>query len=265
MYREELKIALEAAKQAADLIMQIDGEESLDVETKSDHSPVTKADKLADQLIRRLLTAHFPRYAILSEEHSDDLARLNNDFVWIVDPLDGTKDFIAKTGEFSVNIALSYQHEIVVGVIAVPAKQTIYYASKNQGSYRKEEGVIKPNQVAEQREQLIVLRSHFHRKKIEDDFLKKNQDLIAVQKPCGSSYKSCLIASGHAHYMLKIGEGTKEWDIAAADLIVREAGGYFADALGRKITYNRSDIRNLNGFVVMNQFNPRLIYKGDNK
>ena len=259
-YKQELRVALEAAKQASALIMQYYQQSSLEVETKSDDSPVTEADKAADAMIRSLLHQHFPHMAILSEETIDDKARLDNDYVWIVDPLDGTKDFIQKTEEFCINIALAYHHEIVLGVIAVPVKDSYYYATKEGGSFRIIRGQTYRNQVAEKSNHLLVLRSHFHGKKIEDDFLATREGFILQQRPCGSAYKTCLIASGEAHYMIKIGEGTKEWDIAASAIIVQEAGGFFSDAYGDPIHFNRNDVQNRNGFLVLNHYNPQLIY-----
>lgn len=260
MYKNELEIALKAAKAAATLIMKYYNKDYT-IETKEDNSPITTADKKADKLILEILKEHFPHHAFLSEESIDDDQRLQNDYLWIIDPIDGTKDFIAKTGEFATNIALAYKKEVVVGVIMAPAKNEIYYASKGNGSYRLIDGKIIQNKTSNKEEKLIVLRSNFHRKKIEDDFLKTIKDLILRQEPRGSSYKACLIASGEADYMLKVGPGTKEWDTAASDLIVSEAGGYFADAFGNKYCYNRQDYNNYKGFVIMNKFNPKLIYK----
>ena len=134
MYELELKIMLEAGKKAREKIMEIYNN-GFTVEIKSDNSPVTQADKQADQIIRNTLKDHFPQYAILTEESNDDLSRLDNDYCFIVDPVDGTKDFVAKNGEFATNIALAYKHEIVVGVVFIPAKGDIYYALKGEGAY----------------------------------------------------------------------------------------------------------------------------------
>ncbi len=261
-YQKELNVALFAAEEAAKLVQTIYQQDDFHVEMKADDSPVTEADQKSDALIRKILMDAFPKYAILSEESEDDLHRLENDYVWIIDPLDGTKDFIAKTGEFSINIALAYQHKIVVGVIAIPAKDEIYYAVSGQGSYRRIHGGQElQNEVAKDTKELIVLRSHFHRKKEEDAFLLSKQDILTKVRSCGSSYKACLIASGKAHYAIKIGDGTKEWDIAASDLIVQEAGGVFLNALGQSIQYNRVDCYNHDGYVIMNIRNEKLLYK----
>ena len=259
-FERELQVALDAAQQAAAVIMQIYQQESdLEIESKSDFSPITVADRKADEIIRGVLGKAFPDYGMLSEELEDEPSRLQKPFVWIVDPLDGTKDFIARTDEFSVNIALAYQHEIVLGVIAIPAKDEIYYAVKKQGSYYLKNQQVTKIEVSPKRDQLIVLRSNFHRKKVEDDFLKQHQEILGQQLACGSAYKACLIACGKAHYSIKLGSGTKEWDIAASDILIQEAGGFFADSYGRKIEYNRRDTTNHHGYVIINHYNPRLL------
>ena len=116
MYKDELKEALEAAKIASKKILEI-YHTNFNVEIKSDDSPVTEADKKADVLIRKHLGKAFPKYAFLTEESIDDGKRLLNDYVWIIDPLDGTSDFVNKDGEFTVNIALCYKHEYTKGLL----------------------------------------------------------------------------------------------------------------------------------------------------
>lgn len=120
MYSNELRVAIDAGLLARKAIMEI-YEKDFDVEIKDDQSPVTEADKKADALIRDYIKERFPAHAFLTEESEDDRSRLTNDFVWIVDPVDGTKDFVARNGEFTTNIALAYKHEVVVGVVIVPS------------------------------------------------------------------------------------------------------------------------------------------------
>ena len=132
MLEKELEIAIKAATLASKRIMEI-YLGGFHVETKSDDSPVTEADKASERIILSLLKEHFPQDAILSEESDDDLSRLSNPRVWIIDPLDGTKDFVKKDGEFAVNIALSVNNEIALGLIATPNEDKIYYAVKGEG------------------------------------------------------------------------------------------------------------------------------------
>ncbi|MFA6620099.1 MAG: 3'(2'),5'-bisphosphate nucleotidase CysQ, partial [Bacilli bacterium] len=139
MYERELAAMQKAALDAEKKIKEI-YQTAFAVEIKSDNSPVTAADKGADQLIRQELHHSFPSYALLTEESKDDLSRLTNDNVFIVDPVDGTKEFVARNGEFTTNIALSHNHQIVVGVINVPMENVMYFALKGQGAFKWEKG-----------------------------------------------------------------------------------------------------------------------------
>ena len=140
MFEKELEIALLACKEAMKNIMKYYNA-GFHVEIKSDESPVTEADKTSDVLIKEIISKEFPNYSFLTEESDDDLSRLDNDYVFIVDPVDGTKDFIARDDEFTTNIALAYKNEVVAGVISIPASGEIYYASKGDGAYYLSNGV----------------------------------------------------------------------------------------------------------------------------
>ena len=136
MFELEIKEMIIAAQLAREEILKI-YEKDFDVEIKSDDSPVTEADKRADIIIKDYLSKKFPNYAFLTEESTDDGSRLENDYVFIVDPVDGTKDFVVKNGQFTTNIGLAYKHEVVAGVVSIPATGVIYYAHKNAGAYRR--------------------------------------------------------------------------------------------------------------------------------
>ena len=126
-YEKELNAAIKAAKDASKVILDF-YHNGFKVETKDDNSPVTSADKASDKLIKEELIKAFPNYAFLTEEsyNKNDRSRLKNDYVWIIDPLDGTKDFVAHDDEFTINIALSYKHEVVLGVVLIPVKNEIF-------------------------------------------------------------------------------------------------------------------------------------------
>ena len=128
-YSQELSVAIKAARRASKKILEY-YYKGFNVKYKADKSEVTSADLASEKIIKETLQKYFPDYGMLSEESVDDKNRLEKDFCWIVDPLDGTRDFVSKTGNFAVNIALSYKNEIVLGVIAVPSKDIIYYATK---------------------------------------------------------------------------------------------------------------------------------------
>ena len=161
MWEDQLNCALKAGISVIKPIMEIYNRD-FDVEIKSDNSPVTEADKLADKLIREFLHSCYPTYSFLTEESEDDKSRLNNDYVWIVDPVDGTKDFVAKDGGFTVNIALSYKHEVVVGVVIAPATGDIYFASKGNGAYHQIGDKVTKIHVNDKTTGLTVLCSVFH-------------------------------------------------------------------------------------------------------
>mgnify|MGYP005762245885 CR=1 FL=1 len=127
MWEKELDVMIEAGRKAREIILNI-YQKPFDIEIKKDNSPVTLADKEADKFISNYLKERFPSYSFLTEESIDDLHRLDNDYCFIVDPVDGTQDFCARNGEFATNIALSYKHEIVVGVVVIPCENKIYYA-----------------------------------------------------------------------------------------------------------------------------------------
>ena len=145
---KELTIAKELAIKAGKEILIIYDSDDFQITNKSENnyaSPLTKADLKANEIIVTKLRKEFPSYAILTEEEKDDKIRLNNDYVWIIDPIDGTKEFIKKNGEFTVNIALVYKNEVVLGVIYVPVSEELYYATKNNGSYLNEQKISVSN------------------------------------------------------------------------------------------------------------------------
>jgi len=222
------------------------------VEIKDDHSPVTEADKISDKKIREFLSPLFLNYCFLTEESFDDKKRLQSDYVWIVDPLDGTKDFVVKDNEFTCNIALAYKHEVVLGVVAIPANNEYYYATKNEGAFVVRNNKTIPIHVNDKQNNLICLSSVFHCSKKEIDVISKHHDKISFVKKVGSSIKACLIAEGKAEISYRLSEGTKEWDTAAFQIIVEEAGGYVLKLDGTPIKYNREDVYNHGGYVIVN-------------
>lgn len=253
MWEEQLNAAIEAGLKAREKILEI-YHRGFDVEIKEDNSPVTIADKTADKIIREYLSNKFPSYAFLTEESDDDKARLSNDLVWIVDPVDGTKDFVAKDDEFTTNIALCYKHELVVGVVIAPARDELYFASKGNGAFYQKLGQ-KPIKihVNDKLNDLTLLISVFHFTDEEQDVIKRHSDVVSHVEKKGSSLKPCLIAHGKAEITLRSSPNTKEWDTAACQMIVEEAGGIFVEPDGNRIIYNREDVYNRKGYIVANR------------
>ena len=175
MWEKELQTAKEAAVKAGEAILEIYRHmDDIEVVYKADFSPLTQADKAANDVIVSLLREEFPQYAILSEEEKDNKDRLNQDYCFIVDPLDGTKEFLKRNGQFTVNIALAYQHRTVVGVIYVPVSGELYFASEGSGAFRKTaDGKEERLAVSDRREisSLRFVMSSSHGCKEMDDFI----------------------------------------------------------------------------------------------
>ena len=258
MWEEQLNAAIEAGVKAIEGILKIYNS-NFDVEIKDDNSPVTLADKNADKVIREYLHAKFPEYAFLTEESTDDKSRLDNDFVWIVDPVDGTKDFVARDGGFTTNIALAYKHEAVVGVVVVPLTGEVYFAAKGMGAFYRHNGETKRIHVNDKLNNLVVYRSVFHLQPQEEVLFEKYKDRISVVEKWGSALKPCRIAQGLGELSYRLSAGTKEWDTAASQVIVEQAGGIYLKPDKTRIMYNREDVHNREGYVICNRIENFLL------
>ncbi|MCH3909062.1 MAG: 3'(2'),5'-bisphosphate nucleotidase CysQ [Bacilli bacterium] len=253
MWEKELKSMIKAAYDAEVKIKEVYSK-PFEVEIKSDNSPVTAADKGADSMIRKELHESFPSYAFLTEESKDDKSRLLNDYVFIVDPVDGTKEFVSRNGEFCTNIALSYKHEIVVGVINIPMQNVLYYAVKGEGAYKLERGGTPVRiHVDDKTDAFTVLRSKSFFTEGEKILIEKHKDKIARVISKGAALKFCEIAEGKAELSYRESPGTKEWDIAAGQIIIMEAGGYILKHDGSVYTFNRDDVYNHDPYVLVNR------------
>ena len=252
MFEKELEVALKAAKKVIPVILEIYNSNELGVEIKEDNSPVTKADKAADKIIREELSKVFPSYSLLTEESSDDKSRLNNDYVFIVDPIDGTKEYVAHSGEFTVNIGLAYKHKPVLGVIVIPVTGEVYYALKGQGAFYEKDGKTTKIHCNSRTTDLTTLVSRFHSNSDEEAMIKKHSDRIKHRKIIGASIKGCIIAKGEAEMSYRFSSNTKEWDTCAMQAIVEEAGGFILKFDGEPITYNREDVYNRGGYLICN-------------
>ncbi len=258
MWEKELEAAITAGLLAKDKVLEIYNT-NFSVEIKDDLSPVTLADKSSDKIIIDYLTNLFPDYAFLTEESPDDFSRLNKDFVWIIDPLDGTKDFVAKDDEFTINIALCHKHEIVVGVIIIPVTGDIYYATKDGGSYHRLGNVEQQIHVNDKVTNLTCFTSVFHMNDKEKSMIEKHAGVIRKCEKLGSSIKMCYIAEGKGEISYRMSPNTKEWDTAPGQLILEEAGGVLVEPNGKRITYNRKDVYNRNGYIIANRIENILI------
>ncbi len=250
MWEKELDIAKKAAVKAGAAIMDIyNNAEDVQIEYKDGDMPLTAADMAANQIIVQMLSVAFPGYAILSEEEKDDKERLNNDYCFVVDPLDGTKEFIKRNGQFTVNIALAYQGKSVMGVIYVPATHELYWASEKNGAYLAFEGKTDKIHVSDRKEDIRVVMSSSHGCAEMDNLIRKNHLTNYVR--VGSSLKGCMIAKGDAEIYYRFNP-TMEWDTAAMQCIVEEAGAIFRQMDDTPMRYNRENCRNEKGFYIIN-------------
>lgn len=238
-------------RKAGDEILKISRSESLGIESKDDGTPLTLADLASNKVIMKGLENLTPSFAILSEESDPDEFSLDQSNVfWCVDPLDGTKEFVSGTGEYTVNIALVEDGVPILGVIVLPDKDETYYASRGAGAYLlvhelwDERDKLKPSAGKIPRS-AVVSRSHLDTQT--EEFLKQKN--ITDVKQFGSSLKICAVATGQSDIYPRFGP-TCLWDTAAGTAIALEAG---CDVLGldkKTLKYNPQNGIKVSGFIV---------------
>jgi 3'(2'), 5'-bisphosphate nucleotidase len=223
----------------------------IDVTAKSDASPLTQADVRSHEIIVTGLQSLSPRYPVLSEESADipfaERSKWNK--YWLVDPLDGTKEFVSRNGEFTVNIALIQDHVPAFGVVYVPVTGTLYWGGQHCGARKQiDDGVVELIRTAiPAKSPPRVVGSRSHRGELLDAYLARlgAHELVSL----GSSLKFCLIAEGRADLYPRLGP-TSEWDTAAAQAVVEGAGGIVCTLDGNRLRYNtKADILNPHFFV----------------
>jgi 3'(2'), 5'-bisphosphate nucleotidase len=239
-----LQKVLNIARLAGEEVLRYYGG-ALSVDYKVDASPLTQADRASDMLIRTQLGDLFPDVPVLSEESdrgSVDEWRTWKRY-WLVDPLDGTKEFIKQTGEFTINIALIDSGRPVLGVVYVPVTGLTYYAEKGDGAHvllhGEEPRAIRTR--AADPERMVVVVSRDHAGAREQALIDKISHVSTTSM--GSSLKFCLVAEGKADLYPRFGR-TLSWDTAAAQCVVEEAGGLLLDLEGRRLGYDRETLAN---------------------
>jgi 3'(2'), 5'-bisphosphate nucleotidase len=224
--------------------------DDIEVQNKTDKSPLTKADLAAHHIIVNSLKKLNPDIPVLSEEGgiADYTERKKWDEYWLVDPLDGTKEFIKKNGEFTVNIALIKNNQPVLGVVYVPAKEKTYYGEAGSGSYKIEDGETQKlySELPNLNKPVSVVSSRSHGSDDLEQKLSEYGVKIGEKKVAGSSLKFCLVAEGSADIYPRMGP-TMEWDTAAGDAVYRYSGknGFRKSPL----IYNKPDLKNP-GFII---------------
>lgn len=242
-----LQEVLAIAEQAGNAILEVyNASDDIEVETKSDDSPVTAADHAAHRVIEDALLKAFPNVPVFSEESGGITYEHRKDWpeFWLVDPLDGTKEFINRTGEFTVNIALVQGGEPVLGVVTVPLKNQAYMGARGVGAFKSNNGQTwEPIQTRSvTANELVVVGSRRHGSEAHDALLEKLGHHFATVENAnmGSSLKFCLIAEGKADLYPRLAL-TSEWDTAAAQAILVEAGGAMLDIDFQPLRYNKGE------------------------
>jgi len=252
-YTRELEAAVVAAREAGRIILGHYGAAGLVVERKPDQSPVTVADRQANDAIVDLLRATFPDDAVLSEEAPDDQARLGCSRVWIVDPLDGTRDFVARTGDFCVHVALAVRGVPTVGVVHQPVADATFQAVRGQGAVVDAQGARTPLRVSAtvSPDEVRVGVSRLNMSaELRHALAASGLEPRAV--PLGASVKLMAVAKGTLDAVVSFAPAEREWDTCAPEVIVREAGGSYTDLDGAPLTYNQADTRRGRGTLVSN-------------
>jgi 3'(2'), 5'-bisphosphate nucleotidase len=256
-----LLVAINSAIKAGSLIMEVYNSDDFQVNLKSDATPLTLADRKAHLAINDALAK--TRIPVMSEEGRGLLyeEREGWEYFWLVDPLDGTKEFIKRNGEFTVNIALVYNSYPIAGVVFVPTNKQLYFSLEGVGAYRVDSGNTLANKI-EDFERLLnqshrlptesklpvytvaVSRSHIsgHTKEFIEKIKTQHENVNIISR--GSSLKICMVAEGNAHIYPRFGT-TTEWDTAAAQAIAEEAGCQVVSLEeGKRLKYNKESIEN---------------------
>lgn len=243
----DLSALLTIARKAGDAILSVYNSttDAVDVTYKEDQSPLTQADALSHAVIVQALTLLTPAIPIMSEEGSDIPYETRQHWptYWCVDPLDGTKEFIKRNGEFTVNIALIHQQQTILGVIYQPVGDLMYLGGKGIGSYRivSENATWEPIHTHVSEAHIVAVGSRTH----SDPEEQKMLDALHVKEfiAAGSSLKFCMIAAGNAQVYYRHGP-TMEWDTAAGQAIAEASGASMTTADGAPFSYNKPVLRN---------------------
>lgn len=227
---DDLSLAVHAAREAGVVVMQY-FRTDLEVVLKSPDQPVTKADLAADALLKEILRDARPEYGWLSEETADTADRLSREYVWMVDPIDGTRSFISGRAEFSISIGLARNGEPVLGAVYNPATNEMYSAIKGRGAFAGDRRM----QVGGGRERGVMVGS---RSEIKRGHFTPFEAVFDIQGLGSTAYKLCKVAEGEVDVFLSRGP-KGEWDLCGGDVIVTEAGGHITDLDGQRLQYNR--------------------------
>jgi 3'(2'), 5'-bisphosphate nucleotidase len=255
-YQTELSVAATLAREAGALLLEY-YKAPLQVDHKDDaghDEPVTEADRAANELIVSRLHREFPDDGILAEESVDTSHRLGRERVWMIDPMDGTNSFVARNGDFAVQIGLAVKGEAVLGVVYQPVPEILYRATRGGGAWvERPEKPIQRLQVSSTAiaRDMVLASSRSHRSARMDMVVSAFGFKAEVRR--GSvGIKMGLIAERHCDLYIHLSPRTKQWDVCGPEAILREAGGRVTDLFGRPLRYNAERVQNPNGIVATN-------------
>ncbi|HEY4242403.1 MAG TPA: 3'(2'),5'-bisphosphate nucleotidase CysQ [Kofleriaceae bacterium] len=250
MWARELAAASRIARAGGAIVRAMYELGDIAVDRKADDSPVTAADRAANAEILAMLGEDFPADAVLSEEEADSPARLSASRVWIVDPLDGTRDFVARTGQFSVHVALAVDGRAVVGAVYQPIAGALYAAAAGLGAWLDvDDGARSPLRVSSRVASLRVGTSRLNAVGALGAFISSSG---VTPFAMGASTKHCALAAGELDACVNLSPGEQEWDTCAPEVVVREAGGTVTDGDGRPFRYNQRDLAHHRGSLFSN-------------
>ncbi|MCF7870195.1 MAG: 3'(2'),5'-bisphosphate nucleotidase CysQ [Candidatus Omnitrophica bacterium] len=242
---QQINTLLKQVNKASAAILDIYQSADLEVKTKKDNSPLTLADRTSHDILVAELKKLYPDIPIISEEGASIAYQVRKSwqYFWVIDPLDGTKEFISGNGEFTINLALVQSDQPIFGIVAAPTKDTVYFANQGSGAYKKENNnlpqPIKANKKS--KDKIIVARTRSHKNEKEELLISKLGQTETIH--AGSALKFCLVAEGKADIYLR-GGPTMEWDTAAGDCIAAEAGATTYTIDGKPFLYNKESLLN---------------------
>ena len=249
----ELEVAIRLAREAGRVIMEYYSAPP-DVEWKADTEPVTIADRAANELIVTGLSKAFPEDGLLAEETPDTSARLSHDRLWVIDPMDGTKEFIKKNGEFSVMIGLALDGTASLGVVYQPTVDRLFYATPDAGAFLVRSGEtperLAVSEVTETSEMCVAVSRSHRSEKI--DAVREALGIAREVQSGSVGLKVGLICERTCDLYIHPSPQTKQWDTCAPEALLVGAGGRMTDLTGRPFVYNRQDLYNRNGILATN-------------
>ena len=245
----ETRLTIKAAIEAGKAVMKL-YDYPISSTLKNDNEPVTEADIKSNEIIQKIISVF--DYPVLSEESRDVASRFDSKKIWIIDPLDGTTDYIKKTGEFTIMISLVEGNRPILGVIYWPIKDTLYLAQKDQGAFQSSNGNWSKLSVSNVSEltKCRVVGSRYHISVQEQNLLKHLNVSQFTSK--GSSLKVVDVSSGNADLYFTMTNKIKQWDTCASYCLITEAGGKMTDMFGNDLEYNAEKLNHENGLLVSN-------------